>query len=93
MELCTSGCARNCNRMVIKVRIEKLKGTTPVAARFKNADICNAFSGSDTTNIQLFCPNLLRNVANVLGHIKISPMTVLVRNSPSQTGVIPHSNK
>ena len=28
MELCTSGCARNCNRMVIKVRIEKLKGTT-----------------------------------------------------------------
>ena len=28
MELCTSGCARNRNRMVIKVRIEKLKGTT-----------------------------------------------------------------
>ena len=30
MELCTSGCARNRNRMVIKVRIEILKGTTNV---------------------------------------------------------------
>ena len=53
----------------------------PVAARFENADICIASSGSDTTNIQLFCPNLLHGVANVLGHIKVSPMTVLVQNS------------
>ena len=33
----------------------------PIAARFENADICNTSSGSDTTNIQLFCPKLPQN--------------------------------
>ena len=42
----------------------------PFAPRFENTDkiICNASSGSGTTNLQLFCPNLLHNVTNVLGH-------------------------
>ena len=40
----------------------------PVAARFENADLRNASSGYDTTKIQQFCPNLLHNVANALGH-------------------------
>ena len=40
----------------------------PVAARFENADLRSASSGCDTTKIQLFCPNLLHNVANALGH-------------------------
>ena len=41
----------------------------PVVATFENANLCNASSGCDTTNIQLFCPNLLHNVTNALGHI------------------------
>ena len=40
-----------------------------VVARFENVDLRNASNGCDTTNIQLFCPNLLRNVTNALGYI------------------------
>ena len=52
----------------------------PVVAIFENADICSAPSGCDTTNIQLFCPNVLHNITNALDYIKISPMTVLMQN-------------
>ena len=41
----------------------------PVAARSENADLHNASSGCDTTNMQLFFPNLLHDVTNALGHI------------------------
>ena len=40
-----------------------------VAAIFGNVDLRNASSGCDTTNMQLFCPNLLHNITNPLGHI------------------------
>ena len=43
----------------------------PVAATFENADLCNVSCGCDTTNIQLFCPIVLHNITNALGHIKI----------------------
>ena len=64
----------------------------PVAARFENADLRSASSGCDTTKIQLFCPNLLHNVANALGHKtnitndRSSPKWLPV---PSHTYVIP----
>ena len=40
----------------------------PIVATFENADLRNASSGCDTTNIQLF-PNLLHSVTNAQGHI------------------------
>ena len=40
-----------------------------IAATFENADLRNASSDCDTTKIQLFCPNLLHNNTNALGHI------------------------
>ena len=64
----------------------------PVAARFENVDLRSASSGRDTTKIQLFCPNLLHNVANALGH---NTHMTNDRSSakwlpvPSHTGVIP----
>ena len=64
----------------------------PIAPRFENADLHNASSDCDTTNIQLFFPNLLHSVTNALGHItnitnKSSSAKWLP--APSHSGVIP----
>ena len=64
----------------------------PVAARYENADLRNASSGSNTTNKQLFFPNLLNNVISALGYI-----TNIINESssakwlpaPSLSGIIP----
>ena len=64
----------------------------PVAATFENVDLRNASSGCDTTNIQLFYPNILHNITNALGHITninndCSGAKQLL--APSQTGAMP----
>ena len=64
----------------------------PVVARFENVDLRNDSSGCDTTNTQLFCPNLLHNVTNALGHITNITNDYSSAKwipSPSHTGVIP----
>ena len=55
----------------------------PVAARFVNADLHNVSSGCDTTNMQLFFPNLLHDVTNSLGH------TTYITNECSSTKWLP----
>ena len=64
----------------------------PVEARFENADLRNASIGCDTTNMQLFFPNLLHNITNALGHItnitnECSSAKWLP--APSHSGVVP----
>ena len=64
----------------------------PVAARFENADLRSASSRCDTAKIQLFCPNLLHNVANALGHntnITNDRSSAKWLPVPLHTGVIP----
>ena len=41
----------------------------PVAATSEYADLRNASSSCEATNIQLLCPNLLHDITNALGHI------------------------
>ena len=64
----------------------------PVAARFENANLRNASSGCNTTNKQLFFPNLLHNVTSALGYItniinECSSAKWLL--APSYSGIIP----
>ena len=72
---CLCDCFHASNRYkangVISIRHRKgvLQNQIPVAARFEYADLHNASSGCDKTNIQLFFPNVLHNVTNALGHI------------------------
>ena len=64
----------------------------PIAARFENADQHNASSGCDTTNMQLFFPNLLHNFTNALGHIRnITNECSSTKwlHAPSHSSVIP----
>ena len=64
----------------------------PIATTFENADLHNASSGCNTTKIQLFCPNVLHNVANALGHktnITNDCYSAKWLPAPSHTCVIP----
>ena len=64
----------------------------PVAARFENVDLHNTSSGCDTTNIEIFFPNLLHNVTNALGivtNITNECSSAKWLRVPSYSGVIP----
>ena len=56
----------------------------PITARFENADLRNASSGCSTTKMQIFCPHLLHNVANAMGH------KTNITNDCSSANLLPH---
>ena len=64
----------------------------PVAARFENVYLHNTSSGCDTTNIEIFFPNLLHYVTNALGivtNITNECSSAKRLPVPSYSGVIP----